>query len=278
MGNNISAPPNTMNAQLNPYTRETCLENCKMPAYNSQLQCGVSSPVWGLLAQDPDKARCSVNINNLRNECIQNCQNINTQSMNDQLLRDMKLSNIQEINTHNINISVDPTKNNMIIQNINWTGSLEKIQDFKNLQFTAPINNNLDTIRINKIGPGQSIPTNSTPSMKIITYPVSGHWLHSVKNSWGYAIKWKTKRWGWHIYPTMLNIMCEGVQVEEYCKDPNLIMQDAINTFASCLGINPDEIATVIFPENGRGYGNITPINCRWRVVWDMYEFKIVLK
>lgn len=29
----------------------------------------------------------------------------------------------------------------------------------------------------------------------------------------------------------------------------------------------------VIFPASGRGVGNINPVYCRWRVVWDEYEF-----
>lgn len=31
------------------------------------------------------------------------------------------------------------------------------------------------------------------------TIRLDGHMLHNTKPDWGYAVKWKRKRWGWHI-------------------------------------------------------------------------------
>ena len=33
------------------------------------------------------------------------------------------------------------------------------------------------------------------------TIRFNGHTLHNNKMNWGFAVHWKTKRWGWHITP-----------------------------------------------------------------------------
>lgn len=110
---------------------------------------------------------------------------------------------------------------------------------------------------------------------------VNGAWLHNNKIFWGYAIKWKRKRWGWHV---CLSEMLPGygghaneTQLQEFNKDPSFIHQDAIKYFAGVCAIPESHIYQIIFPPSGRGEGNINEIGYRWRVVWEKYKFTVVL-
>lgn len=101
-----------------------------------------------------------------------------------------------------------------------------------------------------------------------------GDALHNQKVNWGFAIKWKDKRWGWHINPYHPKGWGE-YQVDSIWKDnPAAIIGDARSYIASQLSIPIEQIGqNVIFPAAGRGIGNIREVGCRWRVVWDEYEF-----
>ncbi len=109
------------------------------------------------------------------------------------------------------------------------------------------------------------------------TIRFNGHTLHNNKMDWGFAVKWKDKRWGWHIstYHPRSPLGRWPDQVDSKWRDnPAAIMADARSFIALSLGVSIDQIGEdVIFPANGRGIGNITPVYCRWRVVWDEYEF-----
>jgi len=109
------------------------------------------------------------------------------------------------------------------------------------------------------------------------TIRFNGHTLHNNKMDWGFAVHWKTKRWGWHITPYHpgKGIFGWPDQVDSCWRDnPAAIIADARAYIASTLGVSIEQIGEhVTFPESGRGIGNITPVYCRWRVVWDEYEF-----
>ena len=111
------------------------------------------------------------------------------------------------------------------------------------------------------------------------TIRFNGHVLHNTKPDWGYAIKWKDKRWGWHIAPYHPNPKAFGgeVQVDSVWRNnPAAIIADARGYIAMQLGASIDQIGEhVVFPDNngGRGLGNISPVGARWRVAWDEYEF-----
>ena len=109
------------------------------------------------------------------------------------------------------------------------------------------------------------------------TIRFNGHTLHNNKMNWGFAVHWKTKRWGWHITPYHPGKTIFGWpdQVDSCWRDnPAAIIADARAYIAATLGVSIEQIGeNVTFPASGRGIGNITPVHCRWRVVWDEYEF-----
>ena len=115
----------------------------------------------------------------------------------------------------------------------------------------------------------------TNPEARTIRF--NGHTLHNHKMNWGFALHWKTKRWGWHIIPYHPR-MPSGRwpdQVDSCWRDnPAAIIADARAYIAATLGVAIEQIGeNVTFPPSGRGIGNITPVYCRWRVVWDEYEF-----
>ena len=106
----------------------------------------------------------------------------------------------------------------------------------------------------------------------------NGHVLHNTKMDWGFAIKWKYKRWGWHIspnHPSSKAFSGPEAQVDsKWRKNPAAIIADARAYIALQLGVSIEQIGEhVQFPASGRGIGNIGGVGCRWRVVWDEYEF-----
>lgn len=109
------------------------------------------------------------------------------------------------------------------------------------------------------------------------TIKFGGHALHNEKMNWGFAVHWKTKRWGWHITPYHPGKSIFGWpdQVDSCWRDnPAAIIADARAYIAGKLGVLLEQIREdITFPASGRGIGNITPVYCRWRVVWDEYEF-----
>lgn len=105
------------------------------------------------------------------------------------------------------------------------------------------------------------------------TIRFSGHELHWNKMNWGFAVKWKRKRWGWHITPDHNPQGGEEYQIDSIWRtNPAAIIADARSYIAQHLQVDLEQIGeNIVFP--GRGIGNITGVGCRWRVVWDEYEF-----
>ena len=110
----------------------------------------------------------------------------------------------------------------------------------------------------------------------------NGHAIYNEKMNWGFAVKWKKKRWGWHITPYHPGSSIFGWpdQVDSCWRDnPAAIIADARSYIAAKLQVSVEQIGeNVIFPSDngGRGVegGNITATGQRHRVVWDEYEFK----
>lgn len=101
-----------------------------------------------------------------------------------------------------------------------------------------------------------------------------GNVLHNEKMNWGYALKWKDKRWGWHIH-SYHPPGPWGLTSESPWKDnPLAIISDARAYIAHHIDVPIEAIGeNVTFPSSGRGIGKIGPVGHRWRVVWDEYEF-----
>jgi len=99
-------------------------------------------------------------------------------------------------------------------------------------------------------------------------YINTGTWFHNEKMNWGFAIKWKRKRWGWHVTPFH---SCSGEEVQaDSPLSPAQIIAEARAHIALVNNVGLDQIREdVLFPT--RGVGGINPVNCRWRVVWDQY-------
>lgn len=73
------------------------------------------------------------------------------------------------------------------------------------------------------------------------TIRFNGHTLHNQKMNWGFAVHWKTKRWGWHITPYHPGKTIFGWpdQVDSCWRDnPAAIIADARAYIASALGVS----------------------------------------
>ena len=109
------------------------------------------------------------------------------------------------------------------------------------------------------------------------TIKLPGHALHNEKMHWGYAVKWKYKRWGWHITPYHPQGFGEYQIDSPWRNNPELIIADARLYLANKLGVQLEQIREDVgFPQGGRGVddgSSINPVGCRWRVAWDQYEF-----
>jgi len=108
------------------------------------------------------------------------------------------------------------------------------------------------------------------------TIRFNGHVLHNQKENWGWAIKWKDKRWGWHIHSLHPRKSGLGGDRSEspWQNNPAAIIADARAYIASQLGVSIEQIGEdITFPPSGRGVGSINSVGHRWRVVWDEYEF-----
>ena len=67
------------NAQLSSFTPEMCRSGCKQnPVHNTVLQCGLTSPILALMAQEPDMAKCIINTNFALQQCMEKCLNVAT--------------------------------------------------------------------------------------------------------------------------------------------------------------------------------------------------------
>jgi len=109
------------------------------------------------------------------------------------------------------------------------------------------------------------------------TIKLPGHALHNEKMHWGYAVKWKYKRWGWHITPYHPKGWGEYQIDSLWRNNPELIIADARIYLANKLGVQLEQIREDVgFPPGGRGVddgSSIDPVGCRWRVAWNEYEF-----
>ncbi|MDC0864363.1 conjugal transfer protein TraN [Rickettsiaceae bacterium] len=107
------------------------------------------------------------------------------------------------------------------------------------------------------------------------TIRLKGSMLHNEKMNWGYAIRWKEGRWGWHVTPYQVNVGEELQRDSPWKDNPELIIADARRYIAE--NVEQTEIdhigEDVRFPGSGRGIGDIQWGYPRWRVVWDEYEF-----
>ena len=102
----------------------------------------------------------------------------------------------------------------------------------------------------------------------------NGHTLHWEKMNWGYALHWKRKRWGWHIHSHHPRGFFFSPSESPWRNNPAAIIADARSYIANHLQVPIEQIGEhVEFPAAGRGIGNIGGVGCRWRVVWDEYEF-----
>lgn len=192
---------------------------------------------------------------------------------------------------HNIDITVVPGQQSSILT-VNWAptqAGCEAVQKLYNLPSQAKImpiqRQEHGGLSIARRVLGNETTVNLTKRISVL---VDGIWLHHNKITWGWAVKWKTCRWGWHV---SLHAPQQGgsYQLEEFCKNPNHIRNDAIAHFSQVLGIPADKIADVEFPPGGRGdeeasfvpyEGTTVPVNYgqRHRVVWRKYRFSVILK
>ncbi len=64
--------------QLHSYNKSECLNNCNNAVqYNNQIQCGAPSAITALFTQEPDTAKCIVDLTNQKNNCINSCHKMN---------------------------------------------------------------------------------------------------------------------------------------------------------------------------------------------------------
>lgn len=140
---------------------------------------------------------------------------------------------------------------------------------------------NIECFTSNTVTVDQILLDTSQRKQKVVT--LNGAWLHNNRIHWGFAIKWKRKRWGWHVCldQSILNIGGGGgaheTQLQEFCKNPHHIYEDMKNYFAGHCAIPVEYIAEIIPPPSGRGEGSLGAIGYRWRYVWQNYKFTVIL-
>lgn len=112
------------------------------------------------------------------------------------------------------------------------------------------------------------------------TIRFSGHQMYFQGNTnWGYAVKWKTGRWGWHITPhhprSFKGFSSSDKQVDScWRENPAAIIADFRAYLARHLGVMLEQIREdIIFP--GRGIGSTHELGKghRWHVLFSEYEF-----
>lgn len=104
---------------------------------------------------------------------------------------------------------------------------------------------------------------------------LDGHMLYWNYMDWGWSIKWKRKRHGWHIHKYHPIGIFGGGSESALRDNPQAINDQARSLIARQLGVGIDQIyEDITFPEAGRGIGEIRPLNSRWRVAWDQYLFR----
>ena len=122
----------------------------------------------------------------------------------------------------------------------------------------------VDCSEVDYLGPKQS-------ELRQINFP--GGFLHNHKMNWGYAVKWKKGRWGWHITPYQTS----GGEVQKdsiWRHNPAAIIADARSHIASVIAVPIEQVGeNVTFPAGGRGIGQIHTGYPRHRVVWNEYQF-----
>lgn len=292
--------------------------------FNPTLSCGIKkgegipsvglrTPIQALISGEPGMAKCINDLNNQQKICLEKCDYIKKNGVNasPELMNKLKeqyLPNKQPFQINNINNSNNVNNTNINIElNIlnNIGGTLEhvfgntittKIVNIFSTKYTPSELNILtpkiltyfqSTDKINQLN-------NNTLTLDQILSDISnkkhmdvyldGSWLHQNKIHWGFAIKWKRKRWGWHVCldQSILNIGGGGgaheTQLEEFCKNPHHLYADMKNYFAGHCSIPVSYIHEIIPPPYGRGEGSLNPIGHRWRVVWSKYKFTVVLK
>lgn len=263
------------NTTIGPFTRDMCIKGCNSnPSFNTVLNCGpFTNPIMALAAGEPESARCLLNIKEAKQLCIERCSRI----------REVKTSGPivpSTVPSTPLDLTIPSQQPVPEVEIVNWTNSgisETDIPKWASMGFTLP---DAVEFRSNNITPEQAagIIQDATTNGEWHAINFNGTTLHNEKMDWGYAVKWKTKRWGWHITPFHNPDHHGEVQVDScWYNNPHAIIDDAKQYIADQIGVPIYRIAAVEFPPSGRGVGNITPVGCRWRVVWEYYEFKYLL-
>lgn len=67
------APDISINTlQLHAPTQSDCKQNCIMN-HNVQAKCGVPNAITGLMVEEPDAAKCAIDLNNNIQNCLEKC-------------------------------------------------------------------------------------------------------------------------------------------------------------------------------------------------------------
>lgn len=283
-----------MDFKFEPYTKNTCISNCNTnPKFNQLLSCGLNRPIDALMVGEPGKAKCILDILKDKKDCLIGCDIIKNNfppASQDQINKlksqytqktgfTFKLKPKDEL-TQQIDLSVIPQPTNIL----EWKQNNFNDNEIRKWNFLEIPLNRAITFKTNNISPEQALNLVLNHEIKYHDVYLTGEWLHNNRPNWGYAVKWKVKRWGWHVHDTRLHgyspgFQCDknnGIQSEEHDMTcPEDIQQNAKEYFADDLKIPIENIVNIKFPGSGRGEGNINPVGHRWRFVWEKYKFVV---
>ncbi len=82
---------------ISSFDTQSCIAGCNGAVqYNPQIQCGSPNWLMPLMAQEPDITRCVIEMNNLRQICIDRCNsfNIPCQSINSSVFYQLPTTSI----------------------------------------------------------------------------------------------------------------------------------------------------------------------------------------
>jgi hypothetical protein len=283
-----------MNLYFEPYTKDGCISNCNTnPKFNQIISCGsILHPIDALIVGEPEKAKCVLNILKDKKDCLSSCDIIKNHfpPASQEQINKLKDQYTQKLGSvilqpkdqliQKIDLSVIPQPTNIL----EWKQNNFNDNEIKKWNFMDIPLDRAITCKKYDISPEQVLNLVLNNEIRHQDVYLTGAWLHSNRPNWGYAVKWKVKRWGWHVHDTKLHeysqgFQCDknnGIQSEEHDMTcPEDIQQNAKKYFADHLKIPIENIVNIKFPESGRGEGNISPIGHRWRFVWEKYKFVI---
>lgn len=274
-------------ASFKVYDFKACQSNCLTnPKYNATInEKGANIGFLNaIISGEPELAKSISEINKNKSNCMEKCKTIPnvypTATQEDinkikKTNRPFTIVKSNKDNKDNQNSNVDTTINSNNKLNLELTQHNYSKNKSESVKIFNDSNNEI-ILSLNDDITNKVLKTNESDEIQLHEVYLDGVMLYNNMNHWGYAMKWKTKRWGWHIGPNVpeynpgfQNMSNNGFQIETH--QPETILNDAKTFFSENLSIPFDNIIDITFPY--RGEGELYSVNHRWRYIWQKYKF-----